>query len=92
MTTFQLHRCGTSSDLPLSGRPAWLLGKLIQAGKSGLTATDLPAGLRLSGYIHNLRKAGLSIETAYEANKDGFGGSHGRYILRDTVQLVEAET
>ncbi|WP_210184809.1 winged helix domain-containing protein [Allgaiera indica] len=68
-------------DIQLSGRPAWLLEELIRAGSTGLTAADLPAGLRVSGFVMKLRRAGVPIDTLTEANEGVYGGHHGRYRL-----------
>jgi hypothetical protein len=73
----------------IDGRPAWLLGKLVEAGERGITAAELPAGLRLSHFAWRLRRHyGLSIETVQEPNTGSFGGSHGRYRLVSPVQIL----
>lgn len=72
---------GATTCVALTGRAGWLLQTLCEAGPEGLTATDLPAGLRLASYVHRLRRAGVPIITAHEPNGDRWGGHHGRYRL-----------
>ena len=74
--------------LTLSGRDAWALQKLIEVGENGVTPLDTP-GPRWSGYVHNLRKAGLVIETIHESHGDPFPGTHARYVLRSAVTVLD---
>lgn len=76
-------------DIQVSGRPAWLLDELIRAGSTGLTAADLPAGLRVSGFVLKLRRAGVPIDTLTEANEGAYGGHHGRYRLACEVERLD---
>lgn len=69
------------------GRDAWALQELHRAGAIGCTPIDNP-GPRWSGYVHKLRKKGLSIETVTENHSGPFAGHHARYILRSSVSLV----
>ena len=75
--------------LKVTGRSAWLLSLLVKAADEGLSARQLPAGLRLAGYVHNLRNAGVAIRTSYEANDGSYGGAHGVYRLESAVQPIE---
>ena len=70
------------------GRDAWALRKLIDNGERGVTAFD-EVGPRLSHYIFKLRRAGLNIETKDEAHSGAFAGTHGRYVLRSRVEVLE---
>jgi hypothetical protein len=88
MAVFELHGPERVETITISGRPGWLLRRLFDAGAAGLTAADLPAGLRISGYIHKLRSAGVQITTRYEANSGAFGGAHGRFILASNVKPI----
>jgi hypothetical protein len=72
---------GVASITAPPGRATWLLDRLIEAGMKGLTAADLPAGLRLAAYVQRLRRAGVPITTSFEPNSGAWGGSHGRYRL-----------
>ena len=47
------------------------------AGKCGVTPIDMP-GPRWSGYVHNLRRMGLVIETIHESHGGPFPGNHAR--------------
>jgi len=71
-----------------SGREAWALRCLIQAGSGGLTTIDRPAP-RWSHYIFKLRQAGIVISTAYEDHGGAYPGHHGRYRLETSVTVVE---
>jgi hypothetical protein len=72
---------GEERIVTLSGRPAWLLTQLAEVGARGVTARDLPAGLRISGFVHRLRLAGVPIETETESHGGPFPGHHARYRL-----------
>ena len=78
-------------ELTVRGRDAWALKKLIEKGEGGISAFD-EIGPRLSHYIFKLRKAGLTIETKDESHGGAFAGTHGRYVLRTPLQVVEAQT
>lgn len=69
------------------GRDAWALLKLIASGEKGVTPIDTP-GPRWSGYVHNLRKQGVTIETVNESHAGPFPGTHARYILRSEVEIL----
>jgi len=75
-------------EVQLSGRPAWLLQLLADAGAVGLTARNLPAGLRVGGYVHRLRRQGVPIDTVHEAHAGPFPGHHARYRLAARVQRL----
>jgi len=84
-------RVGTGGPvLMLMGRDAWALQQLHAANESGCTPIDQPAP-RWSAYIHKLRKAGIAIETIHEAHGGQFAGSHGRYVLRTEITILEVE-
>ena len=68
------------------GRDAWALQELVRAGDAGCTPIDNP-GPRWSGYVHNLRKLGLAIETIHESHGGPFAGTHARYVLKSHVVL-----
>lgn len=69
------------------GRDAWALAALIDAGERGVTPLS-HVGPRWSGYIFNLRKAGLVIETIHEHHGGPYAGRHGRYVLRSRLTVV----
>lgn len=73
--------------LHLTGREAWAMRELINAGEKGCTPINQPAP-RWSAYIHNLRKMGVSIETITEPHGGTFAGDHGRYVLREHATIV----
>ena len=65
----------------LGGRNRWLMRKLILCGKLGVTTAELPAGVRVSALIHNLRREGISIVSEMERHTGEYAGNHCRYIL-----------
>ena len=73
-------------------RAQWTLRKLMAAGAAGLTAADLPAGLALNRYIHELRRLGFIIETTHERHDGEFAGTHGRFRLKSYCMLLDDET
>jgi hypothetical protein len=75
-------------ELTVAGRDAWLLKKLVDRGERGVTAFD-EVGPRLSHYAFKLRRAGLTIDTIDERHGGAFAGTHGRYVLRSRVRIVE---
>lgn len=74
----------------VSGRDAWALQELLDAGEMGCTPIDNPAP-RWSGYVFKLRAAGFNIETVHEVHKGPFPGTHARYVLRSRVTFFETE-
>jgi hypothetical protein len=83
-------RRADGSRTTFTGRQAWMLRKLINAGSAGVTLLDNPAP-RGSHYIYMLRKAGLTISTTNEPHEGPFPGTHGRYRLETPVTVVTAE-
>lgn len=75
---------GERFSITVSGRDKWALEELIKAGSKGCTPIHNPAP-RWSGYIHNLRKYGVPIETVTETHDGPFSGTHARYVLRAVV-------
>jgi hypothetical protein len=76
-------------DLALYGREAWCLSELVRAGTQGITSLAY-LGARLSHYVFCLRRHGLAIDTASEANTGAFSGKHGRYTLKSRVRIISA--
>ncbi len=74
--------------LTVKGRMAWTLDQLLQAGEKGCTPIERPAP-RWSDYVHKLRKAGVAVETIHEGHQGAYAGSHGRYVLRVPVTVLE---
>lgn len=79
--------CGAVTTVTVGGRDRWALECLMAAGHDGCTPIDTP-GPRWSGYVFNLRKLGIEIETITESHDGPFSGAHGRYVLRSTVTRV----
>lgn len=69
-----------------TGRDAWALMELHRAGEQGVTPIDAP-GPRWSGYVFNLRRSGVLIETLHESHGGPFPGTHARYVLRSRIAL-----
>lgn len=74
-------------SIVVHGRDAWALRELVYAGNTGCTPLDNP-GPRWSGYIFNLRRMGIHVETIHERHGPPFSGSHARYVLRSAVRLL----
>lgn len=72
--------------LALSGREAWALLNLVEAGEAGCTPISSPAP-RWSHYVWLLRGDGFAIETIHEEHGGPFSGTHARYVLHDHVKL-----
>lgn len=81
---------GDGQTILFEGRNAWALRELIDAGERGCTPIDNPAP-RWSAYVHNLRRAGLEIETFHERHRGAFPGTHARYILRSCIGVIVPE-
>lgn len=81
---------GETFRLVVTGRSAWALNKLREAGQRGCTPAKDPAP-RWSSYVHTLRKAGVEIETVIETHSGTFPGRHGRYVLLAAVTLAERQ-
>ena len=47
--------------LMFTGRDAWALQRLMEAGEEGITPIDSP-GPRWSAYVHSLRRTGLALK------------------------------
>ncbi|MEQ9519592.1 MAG: hypothetical protein RLN89_09150 [Parvibaculum sp.] len=88
MTFELLAEASNKTRFTLTGRNAWALQELIDAGVEGCTPITHP-GPRWSAYVHNLRHVyELQIETLHEPHKGEFPGLHARYVLRTPVRLV----
>lgn len=83
-----IHDTEPPEYVTVKGRDAWALLQLMTAGEKGCTPIDNP-GPRWSAYIHNLRNLGIAIETVHETHGGAFRGTHGRYVLRSNIKLVE---
>lgn len=70
-----------------SGREAWTLDRLVEAGRIGVTPIERPAP-RWSGYVCALRRKGVPIQTMREPHKGDYPGQHGRYVLGAEVRRV----
>jgi hypothetical protein len=86
----ELHvkRTDTGETLRLKGREAWTLAHLIKAGENGIIPLERPAP-RWSAYVHTLRKRGLTIDTVDEPHAGPYSGTHGRYILRTSLEVLK---
>lgn len=89
MARFTLHGPDGPKTFTLAGRPGWLLARLIEAGQTGLTAADFAPGLRVAGFVHRIRQAGVPVETRYERHEGRFPGNHARYRLAAEVKPIE---
>lgn len=70
------------------GRAAWALLELIITSGTGCSYIDHPAP-RWSGYVHELRKLGIIIDTIKEMHGGPFAGRHARYVLRSRIRILE---
>ncbi len=72
----------------VTGRNAWALLELLEAGPKGCTPISNP-GPRWSSYVHILRhEYGISIDTEHEAHRGAFPGVHARYVLLSSVEIL----
>lgn len=85
--TFDVLDADPPHRLSVCGRDAWALSELLRQGERGCTPIDNPAP-RWSGYVHNLRKMGVNIETVTEKHGGPFAGHHARYVLRSRIVIV----
>jgi hypothetical protein len=74
-------------NIRLTGRLAWTLLRLVDAGERGCTPIEKPAP-RWSDYVFQLRGMGIVIETIHERHGGPFPGTHGRYVLRSKVTIL----
>lgn len=81
-----------SRTFDLKGRLGWATAKLVEAGAKGVTPITHPAP-RWSGYVFDLRKLGIPIETIMEPHEGNYPGQHARYVLScdAQVQLLGSE-
>jgi hypothetical protein len=70
----------------LRGRIGQTMHHLHRAGQMGITSLETPA-LRLSAYIHSLRRMGFEITTEREEHEGDYPGHHARYRLESIVKL-----
>ncbi len=77
--------CGIT--LTVEGQDAWTLHHLIEAGERGVTPVDQPAQ-RWSHYMFRLRALGIDIKKLREPNSGPYAGQHGRYVLREALEVV----
>ena len=77
---------GEPRSVALTGREAWALLNLIEAGITGCTPMTTP-GPRWSDYVFRLRKDGFKVETINENHGGPFAGTHARYLLHDHVTI-----
>jgi hypothetical protein len=75
-------------SVTVRGREAWALLALMAAGERGCTPIDTP-GPRWSGYVHDLRKLGVAIETVRERHAGRFPGDRARYVLRSRISVLD---
>ncbi|TJV42422.1 MAG: hypothetical protein E5Y02_14730 [Mesorhizobium sp.] len=72
----------------LEGRAAWMMTKLVEAGKRGVSPLDLPTGVRVAHYIFLLRREGFVVSTEHESHGGPFPGTHALYRLETEVTVV----
>lgn len=84
--TATIHGGTEPIRVTVTGRAAWFLLTLLQAGKRGTTTLERPAP-RISHYLYVLRRQGFNVSTEFEPHEGVFGGNHGRYVLQDIVTV-----
>lgn len=82
--TARIHDGATETA---TGRIAWTLLQLIDAGPAGCTPIERPAP-RWSDYVFQLRRRAFDIETIHERHEGAFPGNHGTYVLRSSVTIL----
>lgn len=83
---YQIENHDTNRGV-LTGRNAWALLELHNAGEDGCTPIDNPAP-RWSAYVFNLRQDGVPIDTIHEAHKGAFPGTHAKYVLSKPIRII----
>ena len=83
----EIHHAHGVRVVEVTGRDAWALCALIEAGPRGCTPINAPAP-RWSAYVFNLRRRGLDIETLHERHGGPYAGNHARYVLNSDVRLL----
>ena len=83
-----VQRTDSSETLRLNGCGAWTLAHLIGARETGIIPLDSPAP-RWSAYVHTLRKRSLDISTVDEPHACPYSGTHGRYVLRTSLEVLK---
>jgi hypothetical protein len=73
------------------GRSAWALAELVAAGDAGCTPILRPAP-RWSDYVFRLKKLDLVIDTIHEKHGGAYAGTHGLYVLRSPIEIIETKT
>lgn len=73
----------------LHGRAGWMMRKLVDAGKRGVTTLDLPTGVRVAHYIFLLRREGFIISTEHESHGGPFPSTHARYRIETPLTVLE---
>lgn len=87
-TAFAVNRNQPNAfTITVSGRDAWTLERLMDAGATGCPPIEQPAP-RWSAYVHRLRGMGVTIHTHLEEHGGEFPGRHARYVLACTVDRV----
>jgi hypothetical protein len=85
-------RRSDGAEVRISGRPAWMLDRLLKAGERGLTTAELAPGLRVSDFIFKLRKHhGIAVSSERETHAGDFPGSHSIYRLSEPVEVIATE-
>jgi len=85
----QIGTDGSQQILELAGREEWAMSRLLAAGDTDCTSMSHP-GPPWSDYVVKLRRRGIDITTLAEHHDGRFFGTHGRDILRTTVQRLSA--
>jgi hypothetical protein len=75
-----------------SGRTAWALERLIEAGFEGVTTAQLPPGARWSAYVQKLRRQGIPVAMVRERHTGDFPGQHGKYLLQCHAAVMPPES
>jgi hypothetical protein len=73
----------------LDGRPAWMMRKLVEAGKRGVSTIDLPAGVRVAHYVFCLRRSGFVISTEHVSHGGVFASTHAVYRIESPIVILE---
>ncbi|TPJ38206.1 hypothetical protein FJ437_30810 [Mesorhizobium sp. B2-6-6] len=74
----------------LDGRAGWMLTKLVEAGKRGVTTLELPAGIRVAHAVYLLRRDGFIVSSENETHGGDFPGRHSRYRIETPLSIVDA--
>jgi hypothetical protein len=88
----QFRITGIDRLYSVEGQESRTLQALVAAGSAGITALEVSTwALRLAHHVWKLKKLGVTIDTVREKHAGPAPGVHGRYILRNSIEIVDQD-